>query len=94
MLSGKFVMNAGKLFQPFKINSGEEMDVDFILGDSEFVELNNVLKATGICESGGRANTLITAGQVKVDGNVELRKRRKIRKGQNIELSGVMITVK
>ncbi|HEC28269.1 MAG TPA: RNA-binding S4 domain-containing protein [Gammaproteobacteria bacterium] len=70
------------------------MKLDFILRDSEFIELNNVLKVTGLCESGGRANRLITAGQVKVDGKVELRKRRKIRKGQNIELSGTMITVK
>jgi len=54
----------------------------FELKDHEYIELNNLLKVTGLCESGGVAKMLIADGQVKVDGQVELRKRCKIRQGQ------------
>lgn len=54
----------------------------FELKGHEYIELNNLLKVTGLCESGGVAKMLIADGQVKVDGQVELRKRCKIRQGQ------------
>lgn len=66
----------------------------FELEDHEFIELNNLLKVTGLCESGGRAKVLIGDGQVKVDGKTELRKRCKIRTGQVVELEGQQVTVK
>lgn len=66
----------------------------FELGNSEFVELKNLLKLMSLCESGGVAMTVISEGQVKVDGNVELRKRCKIRKGQVVEFEGKKIVVK
>jgi ribosome-associated protein len=65
----------------------------FSLQDREFIELNNLLKITGLCESGGLAKLMIADGLVKVDGKVELRKRCKIRKGQLIEFDGQHITV-
>lgn len=66
----------------------------FELEDHEFIELNNLLKVTGFCESGGLAKIVIGDGQVKVDGKVELRKRCKIRTGQMVEYQGQTITVK
>ena len=66
----------------------------FELEDHEFIELNNLLKVTGFCESGGLAKIMIGDGQVKVDGKVELRKRCKIRTGQMVEYQGQTITVK
>ena len=65
----------------------------FELEGNDFIELNNLLKATGLCESGGRAKTLIADGQVKVDGTIELRKRCKIRKGQRVEYDGQVINI-
>ena len=56
--------------------------------------LNNLLKVTGFCESGGLAKIMIGDGQVKVDGKVELRKRCKIRTGQMVEYEGQKVTVK
>ncbi|MGL1765683.1 RNA-binding S4 domain-containing protein, partial [Vibrio parahaemolyticus] len=44
----------------------------------EFIELDKLLKATGLVESGGRARVLIAGGEVTVDGQVELRKTAKI----------------
>lgn len=66
----------------------------FELEDREFIELNNLLKVTGLCESGGLAKILIGDGQVKVDGKTELRKRCKIRTGQIVEFEGQKVTVK
>ncbi|PIR20417.1 MAG: RNA-binding protein [Deltaproteobacteria bacterium CG11_big_fil_rev_8_21_14_0_20_47_16] len=67
---------------------------EFELGENEFVELKNLLKLMQCCESGGDAMAVISEGRVKVNGNVELRKRCKIRKGQVVEFEGHTITVK
>ena len=65
----------------------------FKLEGKEFIELNDLLKVTGLCESGGRAKNMITEGQVRVDGTVELRRRCKIRAGQTIEFQCHRIVV-
>jgi ribosome-associated protein len=67
--------------------------MQFLLEGSEFIELNNLLKVTGLCDSGGMAKQLIADGQVSVDGKIELRKRCKIRKGQAVEFAGTIVTV-
>lgn len=66
---------------------------EFALGQHEFIELHNLLKVTGLCESGGVAKAVIAEGRVKVDGAVELRKRCKIRAGQRVEFAGQQIVV-
>lgn len=66
----------------------------FELEGREFIELNNLLKVTGLCESGGLAKILIGDGQVKVDGKTETRKRCKIRTGQVVDFEGQQVTVK
>ena len=50
----------------------------------DYIELDKLLKAMGLVESGGRARVLIAAGEVQVDGQVELRKTAKIRAGQTV----------
>ena len=65
----------------------------FELNDHEYIELNNLLKITGLCESGGIAKMLIADGQVKVDGQIELRKRCKIRQGQIVLYNNQQIQV-
>jgi len=67
---------------------------EFKLEGHEFIELNNLLKVTGLCESGGAAKAVVAEGRVKVNGNVELRKRCKIRKDQVVEFEGHQIIVK
>ena len=66
---------------------------NFELESHEYIELNNLLKVTGLCESGGRAKLLVAEGLVKVDGQIELRKRCKIRRGQSVEFQGETIAV-
>jgi ribosome-associated protein len=59
----------------------------------EFVELNQLLKMVGVCDSGGAGKALVAAGVVSVDGHVELRKTCKIRAGSVVTLGDVRITV-
>ena len=66
----------------------------FELEGREYIELNNLLKVTGLCESGGRAKVLIADGQVKVDNEIERRKRCKIRQDQVIEYAGNQLKIK
>ena len=63
----------------------------FELEGRDFIELNNLLKITGMCESGGIAKIQISEGQVKVDDKVELRKRCKIRTGQLVDFNGQQV---
>ncbi len=67
---------------------------EFILGSSEYIQLNHLLKIMGLCDSGGMSKAVIAEGLVKVDGVVELRKRCKIRNGQVVEFEGRKIMVK
>jgi ribosome-associated protein len=67
--------------------------IEFNLSGHEYIELHSLLKVTGLCESGGVAKLFISDGLVSIDGVVELRKRRKIRTGQIVELNGEQISV-
>ena len=60
----------------------------------EFIELFKLLKATGLCDSGGAAKFAISGGQVKVDGVPETRRAFKVRSGSQVELEGTTILVK
>ena len=66
---------------------------NFNLDGHDFIELNSLLKLTGLCPSGGVAKMVIAEGHVSVDGQRELRKRCKIRSGQIIEFEGQKIAV-
>lgn len=57
----------------------------------EYIQLNQLLKAITWCSSGAEANSMIDNGQVKVNGEVELRKRNKIRKGFKIEFNNQIV---
>ncbi|MFN3809178.1 MAG: RNA-binding S4 domain-containing protein [Roseateles asaccharophilus] len=62
-------------------------DISFELS-GEYIELDKLLKATGLADSGGHARMMITEGQVRVDGQAESRKTAKIRAGQRVQLQG------
>ena len=61
--------------------------------DREHVELNQLLKLVGLCDSGGAGKALVASGAVAVDGLVELRKTCKIRAGQVVTVQDVEIRV-
>ncbi len=53
--------------------------------ESEFVELYKILKFEGVADSGGEAKQAIAEGLVSVNGEIETRKRKKIRAGDQID---------
>ncbi len=68
--------------------------IEFDLAEHDYIELHNLLKVTGLCESGGVAKLLIADGLAKVGGVVELRKRCKIRTGQIVEFNDQQVLVR
>lgn len=59
----------------------------------EFIQLNQLIKAMGWTENGAAANGLIDGGQIKVNGNVEYRKRNKLVPGDTIYFKGEQVTI-
>ena len=66
--------------------------IDFEL-DRDFVELNQLLKLAGLCDSGGAGKQLVASGAVFVDGQCEQRKTAKIRAGQRVRVDEIGIRV-
>lgn len=66
--------------------------LQFVL-EGEYIELNQLLKLTGLCSSGGEGKQLVASGAVRVDGVQELRKTAKIRAGQSVVLGTIRIDV-
>jgi ribosome-associated protein len=67
--------------------------MEYALKGTEFIELVKLLKVLRIAESGGQAKLMVEDGEVKRNGEVELRKRAKIRAGEVIEVFGEQITI-
>ncbi|MBD9368458.1 RNA-binding S4 domain-containing protein [Xanthomonas sp. XNM01] len=67
-------------------------EIDFEL-EGDFVELNQLLKLVGLCDSGGAGKALVASGAVLVDGVAESRKTCKIRAGQQVRVDAVLIRV-
>lgn len=60
---------------------------------AEFIELNQLLKNVGLCDSGGAGKQIVASGAVRVDGQPEARKTAKIRAGQIVTVGDVRIAV-
>lgn len=60
---------------------------------SEPVELYKILKFEGMTATGGEAKQVISEGQVRVNGKVETRKRKKIVGGDTIEFEQEIIRI-
>jgi len=61
--------------------------------DTEYIKLDSFLKAVNVVSSGGEAKLLITGGAVKVNGEVEQRRGRKLYPGDRVELDRKKFTV-
>lgn len=60
---------------------------------AEPTELHKILKFENWVQSGGEAKFVIAEGHVRVNGDVETRKRRKIIAGDIIEFEGNIIRI-
>ncbi|MEA3503590.1 MAG: RNA-binding S4 domain-containing protein [Bacteroidota bacterium] len=61
--------------------------------ETELITLNQLLKAMGIAETGGRAFEIIDEGIVSVNGDIEMRRRKKLYKGDIIEIDDEKIKI-
>lgn len=66
--------------------------MDFQL-KSEFIELDNLLKALELVASGVEAKQRILTGLIKINGQVEVRIRRKLRSGDSVEFGKYQISI-
>lgn len=66
--------------------------MDFELSQ-EYIELIKLLKLTGIAETGGMAKALVEDEQVLYNGQIDTRKRLKVRKGDIIEVLDTKINI-
>ena len=60
---------------------------------SDYIEVNQLLKLVGVCDSGGAGKALVAQGLVTVDGQPEARKTAKIRVGQVVKCGAVRVVV-
>ncbi|RDY23424.1 S4 domain-containing protein YaaA [Romboutsia maritimum] len=61
--------------------------------DSEYIKLDQFLKLVDLASTGGHAKFLIQEGVVKVNGEVETRRGKKLRSGDIVEVEGNKIKV-
>ena len=59
----------------------------------EYIKLGQALKAAGIAESGVDAKFVIQDGLVKVNGNIEVQRGKKLVAGDIVEFDGEMIKI-
>jgi len=64
----------------------------YILND-EYIELYKLLKVLDLVDSGAEAKFIVAEGHVRRNGEFELRKRAKIRRGDIIEVADVIIEI-
>ena len=64
--------------------------VEFSL-KGEYIELTQLLKAVNIAQTGGHAKIIVEEGAVVRDGEVESRKRAKIRRGEELKVDDEII---
>ena len=66
---------------------------NFQLLKYEYVELFKLLKIMDWASSGGEAKQFVDEGLVKVNGDVETQRRKKLRPGDSIEFGGRIMTI-
>jgi ribosome-associated protein len=72
-------------------NNSAPIDTRPVLLATEPVELYKILKFEALVNSGAEAKIVIDDGLVRVNGDIELRRRRKIRENDTIEFDGVRL---
>ncbi|HHW56257.1 MAG TPA: S4 domain-containing protein YaaA [Clostridia bacterium] len=62
--------------------------------NTEYITLGQFLKYMKICQTGGQAKQLILEGRVKVNNVIELKRGKKLRKNDIIEVEGITYIIK
>lgn len=67
------------------------MEKEIITINTEFIKLDQLLKFSGIADTGGMAKDIILSGDVKVNGEIALQRGKKIRKGDVVDVGGQVL---
>lgn len=59
----------------------------------DYIKLGQALKAAGLAESGVEAKFAIQDGKVKVNGQVEIQRGKKLIAGDTVEFEGEIIRI-
>ena len=57
------------------------------------IDLQDFLKLRGLVDTGGEAKFRVQGGEVRLNGEIETRRRRKLRRGDTVEYAGQTLTV-
>ncbi len=57
------------------------------------IDLQDFLKLRGLVETGGEAKFRVQGGEVRLNGAIETRRRKKLRRGDVVEYAGQRVTV-
>jgi ribosome-associated protein len=60
----------------------------------DYIPMIQLLKATNLVQTGGEAQIVVSQGEVKYNGNIDTRKRLKVKVGDKVEFRGKTILVK
>jgi len=59
----------------------------------DYIPMIQLLKAINLVQTGGEAQIVVTEGEVKYNGQVDFRKRLKVKRGDKVEFRGQTITI-
>lgn len=69
------------------------MKVDKIKIESEFIRLQDLLKLSGVCATGGMAKIVIQNGEVLVNNEICTMRGKKLRPGDSAQFENIRIEV-
>ena len=61
--------------------------------EGDYIPMIQLLKATGLVQTGGEAQIAVQYGEVSYNGTVDYRKRLKVKAGDLVEFRGTTIKV-
>jgi len=61
--------------------------------NGDYIPLIQLLKAANLVQTGGEAQIVVTEGEVMYNGQVDYRKRLKVKPGDTVEFRGETIRV-
>ena len=61
--------------------------------EGDYIPMIQLLKAANLVETGGEAQIVVAEGEVKYNGEIDYRKRLKVKKGDLVEFRGTTIKV-
>ncbi len=62
-------------------------------GPQDTIDLQDFLKLEGLVETGGEAKFRVQNGEVKLNGEIETRRRKKLQRGDFVEYAGQRVQV-